>query len=101
MFPKFYKDNKLKINFLYTQVLEERFKEDLTLEVQKDIDVYRSRQEQIQIIEKRRLLQKRTRKNKNKHPQRTDYDGDSDSRSYNPRNLRRSLNLLSMMRLRK
>jgi hypothetical protein len=26
MFPKFYKDNKSKINFLYTQVLEERFK---------------------------------------------------------------------------
>jgi hypothetical protein len=43
MFPKFYKDNKSKINFLYTQVLEERFKRDPTLEVQKDIDVYRSR----------------------------------------------------------
>jgi hypothetical protein len=37
MFPKFYKDNKSKINFLYTQVLAERFKRDLTLEVQKEI----------------------------------------------------------------
>jgi hypothetical protein len=44
MFPKFHKDNKLKINFLYTQVLDERFKKDPTLEIQKDIDVYRSRQ---------------------------------------------------------
>jgi hypothetical protein len=26
IFPKFYKDNKSKINFLYTQVLGERFK---------------------------------------------------------------------------
>jgi hypothetical protein len=32
-FLKFYKDNKSKINFLYTQVLGERFKRDPTLEV--------------------------------------------------------------------
>jgi hypothetical protein len=51
-FPKFYKHNKSKINFLYTQVLDERFKKDSTLEVQKDIDVYGSRQEKIKIIEK-------------------------------------------------
>jgi hypothetical protein len=45
MFPKFYKDNKSKINFLYTQVLEERFRRDPTLELQKNIDVYKCRQE--------------------------------------------------------
>jgi hypothetical protein len=54
MFPKLYKHNKSKINFLYTQVLDEKFKKKPTLEVQKDIDVYRSRQEQKKIIEKRR-----------------------------------------------
>jgi hypothetical protein len=43
------------------------------LEVQKDIDIYRSRQEQIGIIEKRRQLPE-TRKNKNKHDKRTDYE---------------------------
>jgi hypothetical protein len=64
IFPIFYKDNKSKINFLYTQVLDERFKKDQALEVQKDIDVYRSREEQIGIIEKRRHLWKTTRKNK-------------------------------------
>jgi hypothetical protein len=41
MFPKFYKDNKKKINFLFTQVLEERYKKDPTLEIQKDINVYK------------------------------------------------------------
>jgi hypothetical protein len=56
MFPKFYKDNKLKKNFLYTKVLAERFKRDPTLEIKKNIDVYRSRQDQIYIIEKRRQL---------------------------------------------
>jgi hypothetical protein len=45
MFPKFYKDNKSKIAFLYTQVIAERFKRDPTLELQKNIDVYKSRQE--------------------------------------------------------
>jgi hypothetical protein len=34
MFSKFYKDNKSKINFLYTQVIAERFKKHQTLEVQ-------------------------------------------------------------------
>jgi hypothetical protein len=82
MFPKFYKDNKSKINFLYTQVLDERFKKDPTLEVQKDIYVYRSKKEQIKIIEKRKLLQKAPRKHKKKHVFRIDYDDDSDIRIY-------------------
>jgi hypothetical protein len=73
MFPKFYEDNKSKISFLYTQVLEEKFKRVPTLEVQKNIDVYRSRQEQVDIIENRRQLQKTSRKNK-KHDQRSQYD---------------------------
>jgi hypothetical protein len=73
MFPKFYKDNKSKINFLYTQVLAERFKRDPSLEIQKNIDVYRSRQEQVDIIEKRRHLQKTSRKNK-KRDQRSHHD---------------------------
>jgi hypothetical protein len=65
MIQKFCKDNKIKINFLYTQVLDERFKRVPTLDIYKDFDVYRSRNEQIHIIEKRIPLQKTTRKNKN------------------------------------
>jgi hypothetical protein len=81
MFPNFYKDNKSKIIFLYTQVLDEIFKRKHTLKIQKEIDVYRSRQEQIEIIEKRTLLRKATRKHKKKHSQRI-YDANSDIRSY-------------------
>jgi hypothetical protein len=44
----------MKINLLYTQILDERFKRDPTLKIQKNIDVYKSRKEQIGIIEKRR-----------------------------------------------
>jgi hypothetical protein len=44
MFPTFYTANNERINLLFTQVLEERFKRDQTLMVEKDIDVYRSRQ---------------------------------------------------------
>jgi hypothetical protein len=53
---------------LYTQVIAERFRRDPTLELQKNIDVYKCRQEQINIIEKRRWLQKTIRKNR-KHDQ--------------------------------
>jgi hypothetical protein len=81
MFPKFYKDNKSKINFLYTQVLEERFKRDLTLEVQKNIDVYRCRQEQINIIKERRHLRKTNRKNK-KDDKRFQYNSDTHSNKH-------------------
>jgi hypothetical protein len=64
IFPKFYKHNKSKINFIYTQVIVERFRKDPTLELQKNIDVYKCRQEQINIIEKRRQLRKTARKNR-------------------------------------
>jgi hypothetical protein len=78
MFPKFYEDNKSKINFLYTQVIAERFRRDPTLELQKNIDVYMCRQKQIDIIEKRRHIQKINRKNK-KHDQRSHHDSDIQS----------------------
>jgi hypothetical protein len=74
MFPKFYKHNKSKINFLFTQVLEERFKTYPTLEIQKDIDVYKSRQEQINIIEKRRQFRKRKTVRKNRKQERSHHD---------------------------
>jgi hypothetical protein len=64
MFPKFYKDNKSKINFLYKQVTAERCRKNPTLELQKNIDVYKYRHEQINIIEKRRQLRKAVRKNR-------------------------------------
>jgi hypothetical protein len=82
MFQKFCKDNKSKINFLYTQVLDKIFKRDPTLKIQKDIDVYNSRKEQIEIIEKRRLFRKAVRKHKKEHVQRIYYDDNSDIRSY-------------------
>jgi hypothetical protein len=71
----FYKENKSKINFLFTQVLEERYKRDPTLEVQKDIDNYKCRQDQIDIIEKRRKLRKTVKKNK-KCDKRSQHDSD-------------------------
>jgi hypothetical protein len=67
MFPTFYEANTERINLLYTQILEERFKRDSTLTIQKDIDIYKSRQDQIETFEKRRTLRKaikRSEKNK-------------------------------------
>jgi hypothetical protein len=78
MFPKFYRDNKSKINFLFLEVQEERYKKDPTLEIQKNINVYKCRQEDINVIEKRRRLRKTVRKNKKherSHP-------DSDIKNY-------------------
>jgi hypothetical protein len=77
MFPKFCKDNKSKIKFLYTQILNERFKKDPTLEIQIDINVYKCRQDQIDIIEKGRKLRKTVRKNR-KH-ERSHHDSDIQS----------------------
>jgi hypothetical protein len=98
MIQKFYKDNKMKINFFYSQVLDKRFKRDPTLEVQKDIDVYRFRQEQIAIIEKRRQLWKTTRKNEKKTL--TELIMILTFRATSVTNLRKSLNLLLIMRSR-
>jgi hypothetical protein len=58
-----------------TQVIAERFRRDPTLELQKNIDVYKCGQEQINIIEKRRQSRKTFRKNK-KRDQRTHHDSD-------------------------
>jgi hypothetical protein len=44
LFPTFYAANTERINLLFTQVLDERFKRDPTLTIEKDIDIYKSRQ---------------------------------------------------------
>jgi hypothetical protein len=66
MFSTFYKANIERINLLYTQVLEERFKRNPTLMFQKDIDIYKSRQNQIETIEKRKTLPKAIKRNERK-----------------------------------
>jgi hypothetical protein len=57
-FPTLYSAKTEKINLLYTQVLYERFKKDPTLIIQKDIDIYKSSEDQIDTTEKRRTLRK-------------------------------------------
>jgi hypothetical protein len=44
-FPTLYKANTERINLLYTQVLEEIFKGHPIFTVQKDIYIYKSRQD--------------------------------------------------------
>jgi hypothetical protein len=51
MIPTFYAANAERINLLYTEVLDERFKRDLIFTVQNDIEIYKSRQNQIETIE--------------------------------------------------
>jgi hypothetical protein len=46
------------VNLLFKLVNEERFKKDPSLTIEKDTDIYRSRQNQIEIVEKRRALKK-------------------------------------------
>jgi hypothetical protein len=65
MFPIVYTVNTVRINLLHTQVLGERFKETQHL-IQKDFDIYKSRQEQIEIIEKRKTFHKPMKKCKKK-----------------------------------
>jgi hypothetical protein len=62
LFPKFYLANTEIINLLYTKVLEEGFKRDPTLTIEKNIDIYKSRQNQIETTEKRRTVQKTIKK---------------------------------------
>jgi hypothetical protein len=66
IFPTFYKANIQTVNLLYTEVLDKRLKSDPTLTVQKDIDIYKSRQDQIQAIGKRRTLRKGIKKEEKK-----------------------------------
>jgi hypothetical protein len=56
MFPELYEGNIKRINLLSTQVLDEIMKRDLTLAIQKDIYIFKSRQDQIETIEKRKTL---------------------------------------------
>jgi hypothetical protein len=66
-FPYFYKKNAEKINLLFKRVNEERFNRDPTLIIKKDTDLYKSRQYQIELIEKRRTLKnvmKKSERNK-------------------------------------
>jgi DNA-binding protein H-NS len=58
LFPSSFAVDTERINLLYTQVLEVRFNRDPILMVEKDIDVYKVRQDQIEIIEKRRTVKK-------------------------------------------
>jgi hypothetical protein len=80
LFPTFYKINVERINFLYQQVYAERFKRDPTLTIEKDIDIYKSRQDQIEIIEKRRTLKKLI--NKLERNKEEEEEEDSDTHSY-------------------
>jgi hypothetical protein len=70
-FPYFYKTNAEKINLLFKQVNDERFNRDPTLIIEKDTDLYKSRQYQIELIEKRRKL-KNVMKRSERHKK---YDG--------------------------
>jgi hypothetical protein len=78
IFPTFYEVNIERINLLFTQVLQERFNRDPTLTIQKNIDIYKSRQDKIETIEKRRTLKKAIRRSeRNKED-----EEDSNSHSY-------------------
>jgi hypothetical protein len=63
IFRSFYRGNTERINLLYYQLLQVRFNRDPTLTIQKDIDIYKVRQDQIETIEKRGVLKKAIRKN--------------------------------------
>jgi hypothetical protein len=52
------------------------------MKIEKNTDIFKSKKEQIEIIEQRRLFQKVTRKHKKKQANRIDFDADSDIRSY-------------------
>jgi G:T/U-mismatch repair DNA glycosylase len=77
--------------FSTNKVLEERFKRDPTLVVQKDIDIYKSKQGQIETIEKRRTLRKAIKRCGRKK----ENEEDSNIRSYKQYKSKRILNLLS------
>jgi hypothetical protein len=81
MFPKFYRENKMRISNLLEEAAGRTFQKDPTMKIVKTTDIFKSKKEQIEIIEKRSLLWKSTRKNKKKHIPRIDYDDDSDIQS--------------------
>jgi hypothetical protein len=83
LFLTFYEVNIAKINLLFIQVLQKRYNRDPTLVIEKDTDIYKSRRDQIETIEKRRTLKKvmkRTERNKEEEDEDED-DEDSDIHS--------------------
>jgi hypothetical protein len=81
IFRSFYKTNAERINLLYYQILQVIFNRDPTLTVQKDIDSYKVRQDQIETIEKRRVLKNVIRKSE-RNKEEAEADDDSDDHSY-------------------
>jgi hypothetical protein len=77
LFPSFHKANTERINLLYYQVLQVRFNRDPTLTIQKDIDIYKVRQDQIETIEKRRALKKAIRRSERNKEDEEDLDDHS------------------------
>jgi hypothetical protein len=73
-----YAANTERINLLYTQVLDERLKRGPTVTIEKNIYIYKSREEQIETIEKRRTLRKAIKKCEKKK----ENEEDSNIRSY-------------------
>jgi hypothetical protein len=45
MFPKFYRDNKLRINHLYGEATSQRYQKDPTTKIKKDTDIFKSKKE--------------------------------------------------------
>jgi hypothetical protein len=80
-FRSFYRINSERINLLFKQVNEERFKRDPTLVIEKNTDLYKSRQNQIEIIEKRRTLKNLMKKSERNKEEDDDEEEDSDIHS--------------------
>jgi hypothetical protein len=77
MFPTFFTANLKRINLLFTQILDEKFKRYPPFTIQKDINIYKSIQEQIETIEKRKTLRAI-----NKCEKKKENEEDSGIRSY-------------------
>jgi hypothetical protein len=56
MFPKFYSDNKMRISHLHGEVTGWRYKKYPVMKIEKDTDIFKSKKEQIEIIEQGRLF---------------------------------------------
>jgi hypothetical protein len=52
------------------------------MKIEKDTDIFKSKKEQIEIIEQGRLFWKITRKHKKKYIRRTNYETDYDIQNY-------------------
>jgi hypothetical protein len=72
MFTTLYIANTERINLLYIRVLDERFKRDPTLTIEKNIDIFNSGQNRIETMEKRRTLRKAIKKREKKKENKDD-----------------------------